>query len=82
MEDLVLALEKLDGLALTHPGHVLRLAASPLPQYWREEDGSSIQSCIKPGRCELADVFNREYPTYLGSVIKGDVESVVSNFFD
>ena len=79
--DIVLALEELDGTALTHLGHVLRLTTSSFNALVTEES-KRIVSKSWENKSELMSMLNREYASYLGSLFKEDVETTFSNLFD
>ena len=74
---IVLGLKELDGPASTRMGHALRLEASSfnsLSEKCRKEAVSKSWG----NKSKLVEMLNNEYLPCLGSLFKGDVESVIT----
>ena len=79
--DVIPAIKELDGVASTCLGHILHLAASSfksLSVKRRKEKVNKSWGSING----LMGMLKKNYPFCLGTLFKGNVESIVSTYFD
>ena len=79
--DMFLTLKELDSSAPMQLDHALSLVASSFNSLSEKQRRQAVSKSLR-NKSKLVEILNRDYPTCLGSLFKGGVESAVSNVFD